>query len=495
MAVGSPLPEHAITRGGHAYFPERDVWRINSIRRSIIYNFNIAKNVLSDSTIMSFKRVMVWYLSEYSADHATNVFFRFNAFLRFLAETYDDVSEITSAQILSYRSHLPTSKQWYLGVISGFMKQWHEMGFTGVQSDVPRLFDALRIKGNAKGVAVRTMDPTTGPFDDMELQSIHEALNDAYAKGAVKTEDFLLVRLFAALGVRPVQIAAMKCKDLMVGRDEDGLPTYILNVPRAKLRGREIRSSMKPRLIVREIGEILEAWICHLQKTNPVDAICAGDLPIFPRWWSTVVTGYEHHNSSDAIRRRVNSICNSLNVLSSRTGERLKVSSRRFRYTLGTRAAEEGHGELVIAELLDHSDTQNVAVYVEANPAIAERIDKATALELAPIAQAFCGMIVENEERADRGDDLTSRIGSPSIGHVGTCGKFGFCGGRAPIACYTCRNFQPWVDAPHEELLDHLIQERNRLLDTTGDERIASTNDRAIMAVADVTTQCRAMRE
>lgn len=59
-----------------------------------------------------------------------------------------------------------------------------------------------------------------------------------------------------------------------------------------------------------------------------------------------------------------------LAVTSERTGERIHITSRRFRRTVGTRAAEEGHGELVIAELLDHSDTQSVGVYVQATPAI-----------------------------------------------------------------------------------------------------------------------------
>jgi hypothetical protein len=35
----------------------------------------------------------------------------------------------------------------------------------------------------------------------------------------------------------------------------------------------------------------------------------------------------------------------------------------------------EGHGELIIAELLDHSDTQNVGVYVQATPEIVESVE------------------------------------------------------------------------------------------------------------------------
>ena len=175
------------------------------------------------------------------------------------------------------------------------------------------------------------------------------------------------------------------------------------------------------------------------------------------------------------------------------------VSPTRFRRTIGTRAAMEGHGELIIADLLDHSDIQNVVVYVEATPEIIERIDKAMALQLAPRAQAFMGIIIEDESKAKRGEDPASRIRSPDIatpngGGVGTCGKYGFCGAYAPVACYTCRKFQAWLDGPHEIVLEELISKREKTLEQPGDERIAFVNDRTILAVADVVRKCKEIK-
>ncbi len=72
---------------------------------------------------------------------------------------------------------------------------------------------------------------------------------------------------------------------------------------------------------------------------------------------------------------------------------------------------------------------------------------------------------------------------------MGNCGQYGFCGQLAPISCYTCRNFQPWLDGPHEAVLNHLISERERLM-VTSDSRIASINDRTILAVAYVVKRC-----
>lgn len=184
-----------------------------------------------------------------------------------------------------------------------------------------------------------------------------------------------------------------------------------------------------------------------------------------------------------------------LNVTSERTGETIHIHPRRFRYTMGTRAAEEGQHALVIAEMLDHTDTQQVNVYVESTPEIARRIDAATALELAPLAQAFLGKLVRSEADALRGDDPASRIVDPDTGAVGTCGKYGFCGLLGPVACYTCHNFQPWLEADHEGLLRKLVAERLRREERTGDTRITNTLDRTILAVADVVNRCDVARD
>lgn len=204
--------------------------------------------------------------------------------------------------------------------------------------------------------------------------------------------------------------------------------------------------------------------------------------------------GYEYHHTGGSLSDIFRATLSKLNVPSERTGDLLHISPIRFRRTFGTRAAQEGHGELVIAEMLDHSDTQNVGVYVASVPEIAERIDRAIAMELAPLAQAFKGTLITDESEATRRGDPASRILDPRIDRtmkpMGSCGQNSFCGFNAPIACYTCKNFEPWLDGPHEAVLEHLLEKREQLLLST-DKRIAAINDRTILAVAEVIQLCR----
>ena len=118
----------------------------------------------------------------------------------------------------------------------------------------------------------------------------------------------------------------------------------------------------------------------------------------------------------------------------------------------------------------------------------------ARARTLAPLAQAFAGVLVNTEAVAKRGDDRTSRIRTDAGDGAGTCGHYGFCGALAPVACYTCRHFQPWLDGPHEEVHETLITERDRVVKMTQDKAIAAVNDRTIYAVTEVILRCEKRR-
>jgi hypothetical protein len=310
----------------------------------------------------------------------------------------------------------------------------------------------------------------------------------------------LLAYLFMLLGQRAVQYASLKVCDAGLARAKDGTPVYTLKIPRAKQRNQLSRTEFKDRVLIPQIGELL------VQYRNDVRTAFQGLLPdpskapLFParRRSGGEPNGFEYHRTAPALALLLRDSLEKLRAMSERTGQPLNITATRFRRTVATRAAMEGHGELIIAELLDHTDTQNVGVYIEARPEIVERIDRALAMYLAPMAQAFAGMIIEDESQASRAGDPSSRVCDPrfdpSMKPMGSCGKHGFCGFLAPIACYTCVSFQPWLDGPHEAVLEYLISERDRLAAKT-DLRIASVNDRTILAVAEVVSLCEAQRQ
>jgi len=491
------LPEHVRTRNGVIFDPRADRWAFRDSAKTVSLDFS--RVLASPVMLTALKVTLVWYAENKSPHHLTNMFERFSHFLRTLSSDGVSVGLISAKDLLNYRSSLSTDQRWYLGNLSGFLQKWHSMGLPCVTDDAIAFLKQFRAKGNMKGEAVLTMDPENGPYSDIEFESIYATLDATYEAEKIDLSEYLLVWLFMALGQRPIQYAGLKLCDFVVSVGKDGATVYTLRIPRAKQRGQLSRGDFKDRVLIPQIGEKLVQLGDQVRDAFRSSMEDIELAPLFPAKHSrkNEPAGFAYHQTAQSLAGKLERVVSRLGVISERTGKPIHITATRFRRTLGTRAAVEGHGELVIAELLDHTDTQNTGVYVQSVPAIVERIDRAMALHLAPLAQAFAGLIIENESQALRAGDKFSRICDPryepSMKPMGNCGKHGFCGLMAPISCYTCRSFQPWLDGPHEAVLEHLIGERKRLL-AGSDVRIASINDRTILAVAEVVRQCEEIR-
>jgi integrase len=462
-------------------------------------NFARLTSAATPTFVLGFQKTLIWYAENKSLRHLENMFQRAEHLFKYLHEGRRELlNEISELDLLNYHSAMNENHYWYLGSLAGFLKKWHALGHHGVAPAAITLLNEIKLQGNRNGTAVLTMDAYNGPFTDIELESIQAALNRAYASGLVAKEDYLLAWLFMLFGQRPSQYALLKAADVYAPQIKDGSRVYCLRIPRAKQR-KAARLEFKERLLTPQIGELLYAYVKEVEKSFEGKLEDTRQAPLFPASSTgKQPAGMEYHQEAEALARKLVGTLVGLEVFSERTGDLIHITATRFRRTLGTRAAREGHGELIIAELLDHTDTQNVGIYVQSTPEIIERIDRAVALALAPLAQAFAGAVIADESAALRGNDPSSRIFDPRIERscqpMGSCGSHGFCGFAAPIACYTCHSFQAWLDGPHEAVLNHLLAERERKL-AVADRRVASVNDRTILAVAEVIRQCQEVRE
>ncbi len=486
------LPDKVKTLAGIVFDPNTNIWKINDISKN--HSFNFTKLQIDEKLLYGLKRTFIWYLENLSISHAANMFNLLEQIINYLYKLDEKkIYKIKLTDIKNFKNSLDDSHNWYLTSLSSFLKKWHEMGYFGLTKKAYDYLDELKLKGNKKGIAVLTMCPFKGPFTDLEYQSIEDSLNNKYASNKITEEEYLLIKLLMTYGLRPIQIAQLKVCDILVFTKQDQSNEYKLRIPRAKNR-KKIRSEFKVRSVPPQLGEILIEYVNKVRKnfTNILSDV--EQAPLFPSPSKMRSGLLSYHKNSPEIRNKIKSIISKFNLISERTNKKLNIFPTRFRRTLATRAASEGHGELIIAELLDHTDTQNVGPYVESRPEMIFRIDKAMAMFFAPIAQAFAGKLFTDKSTAKRSDDPSSDIIDPKIDSsckaMGKCGSYSFCGLLSPLACYTCSSFQAWSDGPHEKVLESLLQERNKLLKTT-DLRIASINDRTILAVAQVVEECK----
>jgi len=493
--------KHYKSTAGYFFEKTDPVWILDKdvsvIIESVTELFDDAEN---------YRNVMAYYAETYSSKHVRNINTRFLDLLR-----STQLSKITETMLINYKSNLTKKTEWYLGTLRGFFRKWFELGYPGISQEVIDLLDGWRIKGNKKGENVKKLDPQSGPFTDMELQAINDGALSAFEKNEISITELALCLLLSHTGRRPIQLSHLKIKDVLQGKNIEGEKAFLLNIPRAKQRGTTFREEFKQFAITRELYTKLNAQVQIVREQIyqylpfEIENLDFIELPLFLNKSKVIsilslkeLRSLQNidklHITTESIYRTLSKIVEIAQIHSERTGELIHINSTRFRYTTGTRAAREGFGDLVIAELLDHSDTQNSGVYIKNIPDHVEALDKAVGKQLAPFAQAFAGVLIDSEDDAKRANDLNSRIKSNGEG-IGSCGSHGFCGANVPIPCYTCINFQPWLDGPHERVLNDLIEERKRVFEITNDMQIASINDRTILAVQDVINRCEIRRE
>lgn len=483
------------SRDGYEFHIDDERWILS---KDISIPLFTMRGMLPDELSISFRLVLAFYAKKYAPSHPKNLFERCKHYL----EATSSLEPFSPESLLSYRSQLSSKNEWYLGSLRGLIRQWYDLGYPGVPEKSLLLLDKWTLKGNEKGFAVQSMCPDTGPFTDIEMGGILERLTAGFSEGRFTLEETCYAMTLAMTGRRPSQITALKLKDLLLVDEK-----YVINFPQAKQRGKGWRAVFKKYGIVEDLWLLLQEQSAMVRRAFEkyldyrVPAQLVGELPLFPRFDELDRNRDLHeqlncdrlHAPNTEVSAAMILVGNKLGMLSERTGMPIWVNPTRFRYTLGSNLGREGHGELVIAEALGHSDTQNVGIYVRNSPEIVERLNKAVALQLAPIAQAFQGVLVKSERDALRGSDRNSRI-SNGEANLGSCGSYGFCSASAPLACYTCSFFQPWLDGPHESFLDHLIEERDVVMRQTGDSKIADVNNRLILAVSDVVARCRKIK-
>lgn len=480
------LPLQVFTRSGAGLDPSEDVWEWTDGPFKARLDFCRYKDGF-ESFASPLKQSLVPFLRGHSSSHVSNLF---QAFAHFTSSMTDfPLSAITSQHLSDYSAKLAPHEKWRLGTLNGLLQKWVALGLPGVEPECAVYLEERSKPGNKKGNAVRTRDPVEGPLSEDEYRALHSAVNAAYGKGELPLWMLLLTRLLLACGGRISQYAALKICDF-------DSTAAVLRLPQAKTGEEHTRSSFLEFDISPSTARLMTDFINDLRAEGYDDS--SAFFPqglVMPRGPRKQLRAEDDlfygHCFPSTLGGRFRDLLADVRPPTARLDfAPLPVAPKRFRYTFGTRMAEEGASKVVIANRLGHVDLQNVEVYVSSSPKIVDSLDKSLGALLAPLARAFKGRLVENEE----GSTLKGATGSRIIDFrvskdpVGSCaGKGSGCAFNKPVACYACFRFEPWLDAPHEKVLERLLVERDKWVT---DDRMAAVNDEPIRAVQEIIALC-----
>jgi len=177
-----------------------------------------------------------------------------------------------------------------------------------------------------------------------------------------------------------------------------------------------------------------------------------------------------------------------LKVVSPITGRQIIVSPQRERHTVLTGLAMLGCNSKEIAANAGHADPRSCEPYVDASIDHFQRMERLVGEAFIPIADRFLGKVIRENQDRTAYNDPNAVLRDRSMTGVGSC-QIGGCGaitsGVAPVACYTCRKFRAWKNAPHEAILASL-RDQQQTLHEAGHAEVADTKTATIVAVEDL---------
>ncbi|CAI1686989.1 Uncharacterised protein [Serratia marcescens] len=471
---------------GYNFYKGDKVWVLD---KNVKINISLVLVVLNESYHQNFLDTLSCFATTRSSSYTRKLF---AVFYDYIKSTKNGV--MTDDSIKNYHQRTLLSTPEHIAKIRVFLKKWLDLGYPGVSEWQVAYLEKISIKKMQIGEAVRVRDQRKGPLTENEVINFNEGAMWLYDSGEITLDELAMALITSYTGRRPIQTSHLKLKDIMslfqdVGSD------YSINFPRAKHSG-AFRSEFTPLKITEDLHDIIvilsERNICVFENFlgREVNMHEMKEIPLFidHRLFNEKFFGKNLLAllKKDIFHIRARDITMIIKKIAKKIGfldDESTIHARRFRYSLGTRAAQEGFGEYVIAALLDHRSIYSVSCYVKNVPEYAVRIDEVITAGIIQYVNAFKGKIINSNSGNKK---IKSHDGVDS----GNCANCKSCSAPVPVPCYTCIHFQPWIDGPHQGVHDYLIKERNRIATITSDVKVTTSLDRTINAVREVIFKC-----
>lgn len=380
-------------------------------------------------------------------------------------------------------------RKWYMWCV--------KQRIPGFSEDTAKRLARLKIPTNPTGMAVRSRDPEKGPFTEQEFWQIRHAVKT----GIGTLQERAGVMMLLELGARPTQLILLEEQDFKVRKGPDAHEFFSLDVPRLK-QGTVGRHERKTRRITPELGQVIRDMI---EENHRKHSYSDRQMPLLCRRKIRKTSGASRISSRDLIMPRATfqqmivGYARKAGLTSHRTGKTLLLYPIRFRYTFGTRHAEQGTPAALIAESLDHNGLTSVRAYTASTSKLVARLNLLEkSEEYTTVMGLFIGRVImptgeEDPRRLIKGTTPTLR----DLGGIGVCGANFLCKLLPPLSCYLCPKFQAWADGPHEKILRELETHAQCLAKNSGNpsDRIPHQLDDVMAAIKALLLKIRCLEQ
>lgn len=299
-----------------------------------------------------------------------------------------------------------------------------------------------------KGLDVIIEIPDRGPLTIKEERIFISTLNSVSPETLTiyALQGLVSLKCSQVIGIRSIQIMKLTFSDLQIS--DKGV--FTLKILRAKQRGRVNNDVYKLRPITKTLATLillLKARYEHILGKKITD-----DWPVISDYYAI----RDELAKQQVKIAKMTYIANQFRIA---TGLDFKVTNRRLRKTFCSRLITKGTPLPIVAELMDHSDLQQLDIYYRQSHKIAEKLEQVLRNEAADIIDVFSGKVVTSNNVSQRGQGIFATSKQLNIVQIGSCGSTTPCSLQPPLSCYNCSSLEAFEDVDHKAVVDTMIEE------------------------------------
>jgi integrase len=309
-------------------------------------------------------------------------------------------------------------------------------------------------EGKGKDVIIDL--PNRGPLKVNELKNFKESISilNIAVMSCQQLQGLIGLKLGQILGARDIQVIKLQFKHYK--KTSEG--TQFIELPRAKQRGSKNNKVTKRRPITKSLATLID------ELKNRYERLA--NSPVLGEWHlicNLVSKGSKVESIPTGIRVLPITYRNKVKAIEKVLDLGFIVTNRRLRKTFCTQLIAKGTPLKVVAELMDHSDLQQLEVYYRHTHHIAQKLNDVLMQEADDIIDAFAGKIVTKEEVSQKGQEIFAQAEGQGLHLIGSCASRTPCALNPPLSCYGCSSLEAFEDADHKAVVETFVNESKRV--------------------------------
>lgn len=301
---------------------------------------------------------------------------------------------------------------------------------------------------DGKGKDVIMELPNRGPLTLREQHLFREAMDsiDTSSLSLTELQGMVALKLGQVLGARDAQVIKLNFED--IGKSDNG--SFFMNVPRAKQRGHKRNNQYKRRPITKSLFE-LTITLKHRYESSLGKQI-EDKWPLL-----CTLTPRTGKPTKLSVTREI--FMTRRLAFEDKLSLGFKVTNRRLRKTFCTQLIAKGTPLKVVAELMDHTDLQQLEVYYRHTHHVAKKLDDVLKTEAKDVIDAFKGKVISPGQASRSGQQIFAPTKNQKLHLIGSCASKTPCSLNPPLSCYGCASLEAFDDVDHKSVVEHFVSE------------------------------------